>query len=234
MNIYDVCEVTKEQVLNSTPQEVGAFAVRLARVDAKVKGVAGSIGEWVHSIGHIAQRESIKAHGEGEEANKEALGNFLSQIRLAEMGAADEYGSEFDLKKHAGALDSATRKLTYALEHGCNLAEESSTNKVQTWNKEHREGAEKAKKDEAFRDWCKSKGIDPDKQGPKGSINGGKEDLEQLSDLQVGCARLAQMLEELSELGAKDEAEEKLAGLEKRVATRLQELKSSVGARIAG
>jgi hypothetical protein len=262
MSLFDVCDLTKDKILNAEEGKLGVYAVQIQRADNKVQGVVGSIGEAVHAKAHLFQREAIALHGmdEADEngvaaisaaANKAAHARFLAWYHNEERGARGEMTPDESTKgmaKAASSLDSAYRKLKAGLEHGCDLSEFTTTNKVQTWNRNYNIAEDERVKEKAHREWCVANNIDPDaKSGPQGAVSGGKDDAAggtgasgaegelntPPSQMQVDCARLAAKLEELAALGHADDAADKLMGVYTRVCRQIEEIKGSIGDRIA-
>lgn len=246
MSLYDVLDLTKDKILNAEEGMAGVYAVQLQRVDNRVKGVANSIGELVHSKAHMFQRDAIAEHGYAAKAaddapqvispaaNEAALDRFLFWYTIEEKAALKEMTAEEQkggVKKAASALDSAFRKLRAGLKEGCDLSENTTTNQVQNWNKAFNEQKEADEKDAAFRKQCERLGIDPDATGPQGVGSDTPAEGER-SDIEVQMARMALTYEAIAEMDA-DRVGDMIAGQQRKAEQVLAELKAKVGQRIA-
>lgn len=249
MSLYDVCDLTKEKILNCADGMLGKYAVQLQRVQNRVKGVEISIGEKVHAKAHLFQRDAIEVYGmaarpegvaEGTPdkispaANDAALSAFNGwyygeeQSANAEMSPAERADG---VKKSASAMDSAYRKLRAGLKNGCDLSENTSTNKVQSWNKAFNEAEEEAEKLADFRKQCIAKGIDPDNPTPEG-VDSDKEGDQ--TPVQLAMSQLAVKMEKISTLDAVC-AKQKMASLDDWATDKLAELlKKGAGERMQG
>lgn len=246
MKLYDVCGLSKEQILNAPDGMLGKYAVQLQRVDNKVKGIGLSIGEKVHAKAHLCQREAVSKYGMDVKdkdtfspaANKAATTAFLAWYVVEERAAKDEMTPEEvkkGVKKSASAMDSAYRKLKLGLENGCDLSDYTTTNQVQNWNKEFNDSKEEREKEDARRSLLIAHGIDPDKEGLQG-VDGGKEGGEEggqdLTPIQLQMSKLAEQMQELSDLKP-DQVKDKLASLEGWISEALTDAKAAIGDRIA-
>lgn len=224
-----VLQLTQDQIKTADYKEVGRIAVRLERIDNASRTIGVSIGEWVHATADTIQTK----YGGAVDGDRVAMErDFLGQMSMIESFLLSAEAGDYQVEKLPRSLDQAQRKLLYALQNGCDLKIQTSTNKVQTWNKKHRDAAEKEAKKKAADDYMRSLGVDPSKIGPQGVPSDAAEGMgQEVSKLQVQMAKIAAKLEEVAE-AKPDQAEDMIAGFEQRVDKVLSEIKAGIGSKL--